>query len=61
MSFSQLRVAIMDHPAKHIIDFAVVCTVFSTVAGWLPPIVAFVGLVWYGICFYDRFRYGPRH
>lgn len=41
-------------------DVTAAGAVLGTLAGFLPPLVALVGLAWYGVLFYDRFTRGRR-
>jgi hypothetical protein len=36
-------------------DVAAPVSVLGAIAGWLPPIAAALGIIWYCVLLYDRF------
>ena len=48
-----------DH-VKYTLDGVSILAVIGTLAGWLPDLAALFSIIWLGIQFYDRFKYGPR-
>lgn len=38
------------------VDFGAAGLVISSLVGWLPPIAALMGILWYAVLFYDRFK-----
>jgi TctA family transporter len=45
-----------DHP---VINMGAIASVLGSLVGWLPPIAAALGIIWYCVLIYDRF-FGKR-
>lgn len=45
----------MNGADRHILDAASAIAIFTSLLGWLPPIAAGLGILWYCVQFYDRF------
>jgi TctA family transporter len=41
-----------DHP---LINIGAIASVLGSLVGWLPPIAAALGIIWYLVLLYDRF------
>ena len=50
LEFREIHVTI-DY--KHLVDVGAAGGVISTLMGWLPPIAAALGILWYIICIYE--------
>lgn len=49
------------HSSNHnVMDAGVIAVVLGSLAGWLPPIAAALGIVWYCVLLYDRFYGKPK-
>ena len=44
-----------DHPVVQVGNVVAAGFTLSSLLGWLPPTAAALGILWYGVLFYDRF------
>lgn len=44
-----------NHPVQTVMEVGAASTVLASLAGWLPPIAAAFGILWYCVLLYDRF------
>lgn len=44
---------------KHVVDAVSVGTVVATLAAWLPPLAAFLSIVWTGLRLWEMFTGKP--
>jgi hypothetical protein len=44
-----------QNPVQTVVDVSAASVVLASLAGWLPPIAAMFGILWYCVLLYDRF------